>query len=121
LVSVLRFLYLPLVIWLSLVLAGLAVFDYCFSLLQVCVSVLLFSPGGIWVWRTVAQGQLGDADGNQKNPVLYCSLVPFVFVGDHTVRKSSHPEKQNGLVLGAGHHSLLSVPFLAPEAVKAEL
>ena len=52
---------LPLTIWLSLVLAGLAVSDYGLYLLQACVSVLLgdqFSPGGIWVWRTMAQDQL---------------------------------------------------------------
>ena len=55
------FLPLPLAIWLSLVLAGLAVSDCGLSLLQACVSVLLgdqFSLGGIWVWRAVAQGQL---------------------------------------------------------------
>jgi hypothetical protein len=33
----------------------------------------------------------------------------------------SHPDRPNGLVLGAGYHSLLPVPFLEPEAVKAEL
>jgi hypothetical protein len=33
----------------------------------------------------------------------------------------SYPDKPNGLVLGAYCHSLLPVPFLAPEAVKAEL
>ena len=72
------FLPLPLDIWLSVVLAGLAVSDCGLSLLQACVSVLLgdqFSPGGIWVWRAVAQGQLQGADGNQKDPVLDCSLV----------------------------------------------
>ena len=73
------FLPLPLTIWLSLVLAGLAVSDCGLSLLQACVSVLLgdqFSLGGIWVWRAVAQGQLWGADRNQKDPVPGCSLVP---------------------------------------------
>ena len=49
---------LPLDIWLSLVLVGPAVYDCGLSLLQEFVSVLLgdqFSPGGIWVWRAVAQ------------------------------------------------------------------
>ena len=66
------FLPLPLAIWLSLVLAGLAVSDCGLSLLQACVSVLLgdqFSLGGIWVWRAVAQGQLLVADRNRKDPV----------------------------------------------------
>jgi hypothetical protein len=31
------------------------------------------------------------------------------------------PNRPNGLVLGASCHSLLPVPFLAPEAVKVEL
>jgi hypothetical protein len=60
------FLHLPLTIWLSVVLAGLAVFDCGLSFLQACVSVLLgdqFSPGGIWVWSTVAQDQFWGADG----------------------------------------------------------
>ena len=51
------FLPLPLAIWLSLVLAGLADSDNGLSLVQVSVSVLLadqFSPGGIGVWRAVA-------------------------------------------------------------------
>jgi hypothetical protein len=55
------FLPLPLDIWLSLVLIVLTVSDCGFSLLQGCVSVLLgeqFSPGGIWLWRAVAQAQL---------------------------------------------------------------
>ena len=55
------FLPLPLTIWLSLVLAGLAVSDCGLSLLQACVSEFLgeqFSPGLIWVWRAVAQDQL---------------------------------------------------------------
>ena len=46
------FLSLPFAIWLSLVLAGLAVSDCGLSLLQACVSVLLgdqFSLGEIWV------------------------------------------------------------------------
>jgi hypothetical protein len=44
------FLYLPFTIWLSLVLAALAVSDYGLSVLQACVSVFLgdqFSLGGI--------------------------------------------------------------------------
>jgi hypothetical protein len=52
------FLPLPLAIWLSLLLAGLAVSDSGLSLLQACVSVLLvdqFSPGGVWIWRALAQ------------------------------------------------------------------
>ena len=54
------FLSLPLAIWLSLVLTALAVSDHDLSFLQACVSVPLgdqLSPGGIWVWRAVAQGQ----------------------------------------------------------------
>ena len=59
------FLPLPLAIWLSLVLAGLAVSDCGLSLLQACVSVLpgdQFSQGGIWVWRAVVQGKLWSAE-----------------------------------------------------------
>ena len=55
------FLPLLLTIWLSVVLAGLAVSDSGLSLLQAHVLVLLgdkFSLEGIWVWRAVAQGQL---------------------------------------------------------------
>jgi hypothetical protein len=53
-------------------------------------------------------------------------LVLFVFLSETIPGESkpftiSHPDKPNGLVLGAGYHSLLPVPFLAPEAVKAEL
>jgi hypothetical protein len=73
------FLPLPFVIWLSLMLAGLAVSDCGLSLQQACASVLLgdqISPGGIWVWTAVAQGQLQGTDGNQKNPVPDCFLVP---------------------------------------------
>ena len=73
------YLSLPLAIWLSLVLAGLAVSDCSLSFLQACVSVLLgdqFFLGGIWVWRAVVQGQLWGADRNQKDPVPGCSLVP---------------------------------------------
>ena len=69
---------LSLAIWLSLVLAGLAASDCGLSLLHY-VSVLLgdqFSLGGIWVWGAVAQGQLQGADGNKKDPVPGCSLVP---------------------------------------------
>jgi hypothetical protein len=55
------FLHLPLAIWLSLVLAGLAISDCDLSLLQACVSELLgnqFFLEGIWIWSTVAQDQL---------------------------------------------------------------
>ena len=51
---------MPLAICLSLVLAGLAVSDCGFSLLQACVSVLLVdqpSPGGICVKSTVTKDQ----------------------------------------------------------------
>ena len=67
----LMFLCLPFAIWLSLVLAGLAVSNFGLSLLQACVSVLLgdqFSLGGIWVWRAVAQGQFWGTDRDQKDP-----------------------------------------------------
>jgi hypothetical protein len=73
------FLPLTLTIWLSLVLAGLAVSNCGVSLLKACVLLLLrdqFSLGRIWVWRAVAQGQLLGADRNQKDPVPGCSLVP---------------------------------------------
>jgi hypothetical protein len=55
------FLPLPLSMWLSLVLAGLAVSDCILSLLQALVSVLVrnqLSPDDILVWSTVAQNQL---------------------------------------------------------------
>jgi hypothetical protein len=51
------FLPLTLIIWISLVLAGLAVSDCGLSLLQACVSVLLgdqFFLRRILVWRAVA-------------------------------------------------------------------
>jgi hypothetical protein len=32
--------------------------------------------GGIWAWKAVVQCQLRGADGNQKDPVPGCSLVP---------------------------------------------
>jgi hypothetical protein len=73
------FLPLLLTIWLSLVLAGLAVSDCGLSLLQACVSVLLgdqFSQGGIWVWKAVAQGQLWGTDRHCKYPVTIFTLVP---------------------------------------------
>jgi hypothetical protein len=60
-------------------LAGLSVSDCGLSLIQVSVLVLLgdqFSPGRIWVWRAVAQGQLQGTDRNWKDPVPSCSLVP---------------------------------------------
>jgi hypothetical protein len=44
------------------------------------VSIFLrdqFSLERIWVWRAVAQGQLRDAEGNGKDPVPGCSLVPL--------------------------------------------
>ena len=76
------FLPLPLDIWLSLVLAVLAVSDCGLSLLQPCVLVLLedqFSWGGIWVWRAVAQGQLWDGDGKWKDPVGRVPLGPWIW------------------------------------------
>ena len=76
----LMFLPLPLAIWLSLVLAGLAVSDCGLSFLQACLSELLgdqFSLGGIWVWTAVVQGQLWGADRNWKDPVPSCSLLPM--------------------------------------------
>ena len=69
--------FLPLAIWLSLVLPGLAVSDCSLSVLHACVLVLLgdqFSLGEIWVWRAVAQ--LWGAEGKQKDPFPGCSLVP---------------------------------------------
>ena len=33
------------------------------------------SPGGIWIWKAMAQGQFQDTDGNQKDPVPSCSTV----------------------------------------------
>ena len=73
------FLPLPLAIWLSLVLAGLAICDSVLYLLQGYVSVLLvdqFFLGRIKVGRAVAQGQLQGAVGNWKYPVPGCSSVP---------------------------------------------
>ena len=78
-VSVPYLLALSLTIWLSLVLAALAVPNCGLSFLQASVSVLLedqFSPGGIWVWRAVAHGQLQGVEGNHKDSVPGCSLVP---------------------------------------------
>ena len=80
------FLPLPLAIWLSLVLAVLAVSDCDLSLLQACVSVLLgdqFSPGGIWVWRAVGQGHLHGIDKIQKDPFpgYSCFLCPDALGG----------------------------------------
>ena len=70
----LMFFPLPLTIWLSLVLAGL-VSDCGLFLLYACMSELLgdqFSPGGIWVWRAVAQVQLQlqDTNANCNDPVI---------------------------------------------------
>ena len=73
------FLALQLVIWLSMVLASLAVSDCGLSFLQACVSEVLgdqFSPGEIWVWIAVAQGLLLGADRKWKDPVPGSSLVP---------------------------------------------
>ena len=73
------FLPLLLIIWLSLVLAALAVSDCGLSILQACVSELLgdqFSLERIWVWRAVAQDHLQIADENQNIPVSSCSLIP---------------------------------------------
>jgi hypothetical protein len=57
----LMFLLLPLTIWISLVLSGLAISGCRLTLLQACVSVLQgdqLSPSGIWIWSTVVQDQL---------------------------------------------------------------
>ena len=73
------FLPLLLTIWLSVVLAGLAVSDSGLSLLQAHVLVLLgdkFSLEGIWVWRAVAEHPLQDADTNRKDHVPSSSLFP---------------------------------------------
>ena len=66
------FLLLPFAMWLSVVLAIIAVSDCGPSLLLANVSALLgdkLSLGIIWVWRGVTQGQLCGRDGNWKNPV----------------------------------------------------
>jgi hypothetical protein len=76
------FLSLPLAIWLSLVLAVLAVSDCGLSLLQYYVSVLLggqLSFGGTGM-ESLAQGQLQGADGNQKNTVPW-SLIFMLICG----------------------------------------
>ena len=73
------FLPLPLAIWLSLVLVGLAVSDCDLSLLQASVSVLLGDQlflRGILVWGAVAPDQLRGTNRNQKDPVPGYSLVP---------------------------------------------
>ena len=66
-VSVVYVLTLALAIWISLVLDGIGVYD--------CGLGDQFSPGRIWVWRAVAQGQLQVADGNLKDRVS--GLVPL--------------------------------------------
>ena len=89
---------LPLAIWLSLSLAGLANSDCGLSFLQACVSVLLgdqFSLGEIWVFRAVAQGQLQYVDGNWKNPAPGCSYIPvfwWLWVGPSWVRNLSRSD-----------------------------
>ena len=63
-----------------MVLAGLAVSDCCLFLLRT-VSVLLrdeFSPGGNWLWRAMAQGQLQGTEQNRKYPVPGCSMLPDI-------------------------------------------
>ena len=48
----------------------------------------------------------------------------YIHVRDHPVRKlaiHNLPDRPNGLVLGAGYHSLLPIPSLVPESVKAQL
>jgi hypothetical protein len=70
---------LPLYIWLSLLSAVLGISDCDWSLLQACTSEFLgdqLSLGGIWVLSAVAQGQLWGANGNWKDPVPGCFLVP---------------------------------------------
>lgn len=62
-------------------LASLPVSECGLCLLQACVLVLLgdqFSLRRIWVWSAVAQGQLLSAEGNQKDPVPACSLIPVL-------------------------------------------
>ena len=76
------FLPLPLAIWLSLVLVGLAVCDCGLSLLQAYVSTLLgdqLSLVEIWVRRAVAQGQLQIID---RNCILSPAVPWFVFPDD---------------------------------------
>ena len=64
---------LPLAMWLSLVLVGLAVFDWSLSLLWAYESVILgvspllgdqLSLGQIFVWRALSLGLLWGANGN---------------------------------------------------------
>jgi hypothetical protein len=64
------------------------------------------------------------ADASYKGHCVFAVKVLQVCVRDHLVRKRAlHnlSDRPNGLVLGASYHSLLPIPFLAPEAVKAEL
>jgi hypothetical protein len=56
--------------------------------------------------------------------LVYLYNGVLLSVRDHPVRRRTlHnlPNRPNGLVLGAAYHYLLPIPFLAPEAVKAEL
>jgi hypothetical protein len=59
-----------------------AVIDCCLSQLQVCVSILLgdqFSWGGIWVWRTVAHGQIGVQTEARR---ILSSTIPWFLCPD---------------------------------------
>ena len=71
---------LPLIFWLCLVLAGLAVSDVGLSLFQSWVPVLLgdqFCLGGICLWRAVA-----SAVGSIRKPDVSC---PCLFLGSHVL------------------------------------
>ena len=111
---------LPLVIWLSLVLVGLAVSDFGSSLLHACVSVFLedqFSLGGIWVWRAVAQCQLWDTYGNWYDPVPGHSLAPMSLLGQEFEQKClshlcsqvcQHSWETSSFLVGPGYGQLCS-------------
>jgi hypothetical protein len=77
------------------------------NLSQLLTSIML------WDLNVLGPNQLKHSFRNKQ-----------VTVRDYPVRKQAlHnlPNRPNGLVLGAGYHSLLPIPLLAPEAVKAEL
>jgi hypothetical protein len=86
------FLLLPLAILLSLVLAGLAVFDCGLSLLQVCVSTpgRSFLSGRNLAWRAVTQGQLQGANGHQMSQAVLDSCVPRFWAGPSEQKKWSY-------------------------------
>ena len=73
------FLPLPFTIWISLLLAGLALSDCDFSLLQACVLVFLgdqFFLREIWVWRAVVQNQLWGQ--TETGSILYPDVSWFL-------------------------------------------